>query len=185
MSDGIQKHAAERFLKEYDFVRRFSFYCVPKRELSEELAHEVFSVFVEKASQWDLNGDIRPILVKLVRSLGAKKWREHYRNSPKSLKKVAEMKQEVLAGYSSQLEKSFDQEENRKILDILKQCMNDLSEKSRSLLEQYYWNGKSMADIAESLNVKASMLRQAMVRIRIKLRTCLQRKQRLGGSCDE
>ncbi len=181
MNDTMQNEsgieAAERFLSEYDFVRRFSFYCVPKRDLAEELAHDVFSIFVEKAEQWDLDADIRPVLVRLIRSQGAKKWRDYYRNAPESLRKIALLKQELLAPYASELENRFEQEENIKVLDALKHCIETLPEKSRLLVKSYYWNEISMADIAESLNVKASMVRQAMVRIRIRLRGCLQRKR--------
>ena len=170
MTTSQRQTAARRFLDEYDFAKRFALYCAPRRELAEDIVNEVFGIFVSRSQDWNLESDIRPILVRLLRTTAARHWREHYRNAPESLRKIAERMQATAADSMGDIESFFDTDEENRTRDDLRRCIEKLSGKAQSLLEMHYWKKVSMADIADSQNMKASTVRQTMARIREKLR---------------
>lgn len=177
MMNFLRQTAAQRFLDEYDFAKRFALYCAPKRELTEDIVNEAFEIFVSRADNWNLEEDVRPILVRLLRTVAARHWREHYRHAPESLRELAERLRTTAAAATDHPEFFFEREEEERLQNDLKQCIGTLPTRARSLLEMHYWERNTMVDIADSLNLKASTVRQTMARLREKLRLCIERKR--------
>lgn len=168
-----QQLAEQRFLEEYDFLRRYAVRCAPRYDLADDLINEVFKLFVNGAERWNLQSDIRPILVHLARAVSADLWREQQRQSPESLGKIAER---MRLRTETWLDEADFHEEQQRTTEALDHCIELLPTKSRRLLEMHYWKRISMAHLAEVTGVKANALRQAMVRIREKLRRCIEQQ---------
>lgn len=177
MGDSRKQTAAELFLQDYDFIRGFAFRCAPNRKLVDEIVNDVFIAFMSGYTQWDLDQGIRPILVHLIRTTAATHWREYYRHAPERLREIAELLQKT-ARERLDAANSDEEEFNHDLLQ-LRRCIEKLSEKTRTILEMHYWKNIPLIRIADAFNVKASAVRQSVVRIRAKLRQCVEtaRKQ--------
>jgi len=75
----------------------------------------------------------------------------------------------------------FD-DERQGLHDALKQCLDELPEKSRQLVRMRYAEERAAADMAESLDSTPPAIRQALVRLRAGLRQCIDRKLGRAGA---
>jgi RNA polymerase sigma-70 factor, ECF subfamily len=65
--------------------------------------------------------------------------------------------------------------------DALEQCLQQLPEKSRTLLALRYDEGLSLAQLAERMSSTFDAVHKSLSRIRAKLQACVQRRLRLAG----
>ena len=63
----------------------------------------------------------------------------------------------------------------------LEKCLQELPEKSRSLLHLRYQQGLSLSEAAERVSSTLDAVHKALSRIRTKLRDCIERRLRLAG----
>ena len=66
-------------------------------------------------------------------------------------------------------------------MNILKSCLEKLPEKSRDLIDLYYYNDISTPEIADQIDMKADTVCRALSRVREKLRECITRSMNEGG----
>jgi len=64
---------------------------------------------------------------------------------------------------------------------VLRSCLQKLPDKSRELVEFYYYNDIGAPEIAEQINMKADTVCRALSRVREKLRECIQQSMNQGG----
>lgn len=170
MSDSQRQKAIDLFLEEYDFVRKSALRYAPRYELCDGIVNDVFVQFVSGAEQWNLEETVRPILAHLARTVAARHWKQQVRMAPESLRLIADkIRRAALA--------RDDDEEDDRSVRRLRECIERLSPKARSLVEMFYWRKIPLYRIADTLNVKASTVRQTMVRIRLKLKNCIEEEK--------
>ena len=64
---------------------------------------------------------------------------------------------------------------------LLRTCLQKLPEKSRELIQLYYYADVGTPQIAEQMEMKADTVCRALSRVREKLRECIQRQIQQGG----
>jgi RNA polymerase sigma-70 factor, ECF subfamily len=167
--DEISRIAA----REEGFVLALATRLAPAPGLAEDIAQQVFLEFVEKAEQWDLSRDVRPLLTTMTRHVAKRAWRELSKQQKPKLRELADH----IRRLAEDRELSWYTAEDR---EALKECVKSLPDKSSSLIHAYYSLELSGREIAERLEMTSSAVRQALSRMRRKLRSCME--ERLGGT---
>lgn len=142
----------------------------PAPDLVHDIMQEAFIDFVNDALKGnrDFDRDISPLLCTIVKNRAIKHWAERRKNTPEVLQEIAErLSRETEEAREEQL-----QDEIRH----LKDCMGMLPFESRRLIEQHYRLGYSMEEIARFEQRKPDAIRQAVCRIRLRLRECIEKK---------
>ena len=169
-----ETRAAKTFLAHHDFVKGVALKYAPWPGLMEDIAQQVFLEFIGKEQRWDLERDLRPLLATMTRHVAMRLWRERTRERPEVVQKLAE--------HIRQLAEERDEEPRYETeVGILRDCLQKLPEKSRVLVQLYYYHDVGTPEIAGQLAMKADTVCRALSRVREKLRECIQRQIQKGG----
>ncbi|HEY1191953.1 MAG TPA: sigma-70 family RNA polymerase sigma factor, partial [Gemmata sp.] len=131
-------------------------------------AQQVLVEFLAKANRWDLTRDIRPLLAKMTQNVALRLWRERHREHPDALRRLAEHVRQLAAQRDAP--PRYDDER-----EALRRCLDRLPEKSRALIELYYFGARSAAEVGEQLGTRIDTVCRALSRVREKLRECINR----------
>ncbi len=159
--------AAQVFLSHHDFVKGVALKYAPWPGLMDDIAQQVFLEFMAKESKWDLSTDIRPLLATMTRHIALRLWRERTRQQPEVVQKLADHIR--LLAEERETPPRYEYE-----IGLLRSCLQKLPDKSRELVEFYYYNNVSTAEIAEQVNMKADTVCRALSRVRENLRECIR-----------
>lgn len=164
--------AAQAFLAHHEFVKAMALKYAPWPGLMEDITQQVFLEFMNKEHRWDLSKDVRPLLATMTRHVAMRLWRERTRQEPDRVQKLAE--------HIRQLAEERDRlpRYNEEAL-ALRSCLAKLPDKSRELVELYYYDEMGTPEIADRLGMRADTVCRALSRVRDKLRECL--RQALNG----
>jgi RNA polymerase sigma factor (sigma-70 family) len=169
-----ETQAAQVFLAHHDFVRGVALKYAPWPGLMEDIAQQVFLEFMAKESQWDLSTDARPLLAMMTRHIAMRQWRERTRQQPEVVQKLADHIR--LLAEEREAPPRYEEE-----ISVLRACLQKLPEKSRELVELYYYNDIGTPQIADQIRMKADTVCRALSRVREKLRECIERSTNQGG----
>ena len=163
------------FQSRYGLVVGVARRYAPTPDLVYDIAQQAFIDFFEGAikGNWDLEQDVRPILYTITKNRALKFGRRRKQDSSEVLQLVWERLMSLTR--ENQDAMSDEGEELEKEVQILNQCVNKLPEKSRRYIEQHYFDGIAIKDIAQQETMDAGVLRQAFCRIRAKLRDCVEK----------
>ncbi|MDO5582275.1 MAG: sigma-70 family RNA polymerase sigma factor [Planctomycetia bacterium] len=175
-NDDLKERASQLFLKHYEMIRSIAIQIAPNRHCQEDILQDAFVNFVQKANQWDLDSDVRPLLKKITRNAGLVHWHQYVRNLPETLRKIAEQIQAEAARRGDD-EIRFNTDEKIEALEI---CKKRLTERCQLLIEAYYVNGIPCKDLAKDANVPVNTIHQALSRIRSVLKECIDNTLRGG-----
>lgn len=170
-----ETRAAQIFLSHHDFVKGVALKYAPWPGLMEDIAQQVFLEFMAKEQKWDLENDLRPLLATMTRHVAMRLWRDRTRQRPEVVQKLADHIR--LLAEESELPPRYEEE-----VGLLRGCLQKLPEKSRDLIQLYYYSDVSTPQIAEQLEMKADTVCRALSRVREKLRECIQRQIQQGGA---
>lgn len=166
--------AAQLFLAHHDFVKSVALKYAPWPGLMDDITQQVFLEFLRKESQWDLEKDVRPLLATMTRHIALRLWRDRTRELPEVVQKLADHIRQL-----AEERESLPRYEEE--ISVLRTCLQKLPEKSRELIQLYYYNGIGTPEIAHQLAMKADTVCRALSRVRDKLRDCIQRSLRQEG----
>ena len=169
-----ETRAAQLFLAHHDFVKGVALKYAPWPGLMEDITQQVFLEFMAKESQWDLSKDARPLLATMTRHVAMRLWRERTRQQPDVVQKLADHIR--LLAEEREAPPRYEDE-----IGVLRTCLQKLPEKSRELVELYYYNEIGTPQIAEQIDMKADTVCRALSRVREKLRECIQQSMKQGG----
>jgi RNA polymerase sigma-70 factor (ECF subfamily) len=167
--------AAQLFLAHHGFVKGLALKHAPWPGLAEDILQQVFVEFLSKAGQWDLESDIKPLLATMTRTVALRHWRERTREMPAVIRSLAEHVRQLAEERSAP--PRYEEEQT-----ALKQCLQKLPEKSRSLIDHYYFAQVPTSDIAGQMGMKTDTVCRAICRLREKLRGCIDRVLQGGGA---
>lgn len=170
-----ETRAAQIFLTHHDFVKGVALKYAPWPGLMEDISQQVFLEFMAKEERWDLENDLRPLLATMTRHVAMRLWRDRTRERPEVVQKLAEHIRQLAE--ASELPPRYEEE-----VGLLRNCLQKLPEKSRELVQLYYYSDVSTPQIADQLEMKADTVCRALSRVREKLRECIQRQIQQGGS---
>lgn len=174
MNSDVTK-AAQIFLAQAGFVRGLALRYAPLPGLADDIVQQVLVEFLAKSSEWDFVSDIRPLLATMTRHVALRLWRERTRVMPDVLRRLAEHVRRLAEERDSP--SVYDDE-----LAALRRCLNRLPDKSRTLIDEYYFGGQSVADIGAKLGTRADTICRAISRVREKLRDCIARSLERGDA---
>lgn len=141
----------------------------PFPALVEDIAHQVFIEFVSNADSWDLGTDVRSLLSVITRNIARRCWDEEMRHRSRHVQNLAEHIRRILE------EDEDDVEDTQEKVQQMRLCMESLPEKSKRLLELYYFERVSVKDLSEDLRIHSDSIYQALYRLRLKLKRCIER----------
>ncbi len=176
-----EEKAARVFLTYRDFVKELTLRFAPFPGLSEDIFQEVFIEFVSKSEHWNLDEDVRPLLVMLTKRFASRAIDEKRKNMPSPLGKVVEQLCRMAEDRQSLLNvhQGDDASGNEDKKQALTQCLDLLPRRSRTLIDLYYFDGISAEKIADRMLISLNAVYLAIHRVRERLRKCIRRT--LGG----
>jgi RNA polymerase sigma-70 factor (ECF subfamily) len=167
MASDVAK-AAQLFLAHAGFVRGVALRHAPYPGLADDVAQQVLVEFLARAAERDLTTDVRPLLAAMTRTVALRLWRERTREMPDVLRRLADHVRRLAEQRDAEPE--YDDE-----LAALRRCLDRLPDKSRELIDQYYFADRSAAAIGEHLGTRTDTVCRAISRVREKLRDCISR----------
>jgi len=167
--------AAQIFLSHHDFVKGVALKYAPWPGLMEDISQQVFLEFMAKEDRWDLERDLRPLLATMTRHVAMRLWRDRTRERPEVVQKLADHIR--LLAEQQDMPPRYEEE-----ISLLRTCLAKLPDKSRELVQRYYYSDLSTPEIATLLDMKADTVCRALSRVREKLRECIQRQVHRGGA---
>jgi RNA polymerase sigma-70 factor (ECF subfamily) len=133
-----------------------------------DLAQETFLVAYRKLDDWDPGRDAGPWLRGIARHLAANERRKAGRRS------------RLLAGGLANLLIERAEPEHAmpatEWLEALRSCLQELPEAGRELLVRRYADGELAETMAARLQTRADTLRQRLLRLRVLVKGCVERK---------
>ena len=160
-----------------DLVRLFqgrirAFFAARLRDASlvDDLAQEVFLIAYRKLPDCDTSRPLHPWLKKIAEYvlLNARRKQRPETLDPHNLDATMDR----LA--SERLESADDADSGQDLLEGLRHCLGKIQSFSQRLVEARYQRGLSLKDIAELEGKSPTALSVALVRIRLRLRECMQ-----------
>lgn len=171
----VETRAAQLFLLHHDFVKGVALKYAPWPGLMEDISQQVFLEFMAKETLWNLEKDVRPLLATMTRHVAMRLWRDRTRDKPEVVQKLAD--------HIRQLAEDDDETPRYEAeAPALRECLQKLPEKSRELVQLYYYADVSTPEIAGQLAMKADTVCRALSRVREKLRECIRRSLKEGGA---
>lgn len=138
----------------------------------DDLAQEVFIVAHRRLNQFEPGSDFGKWLRRIARNLVANEHRKKARHSRLLPFAIADA---LLTG---------DPETPSSIADLLpamRECVEELSPRSRELLQRRYVHNENAASLARGLGMNGDAVRQQLMRIRLAVKECVERKA--AGFC--
>jgi RNA polymerase sigma-70 factor (ECF subfamily) len=136
----------------------------------DDLAQETFLVAYRKLDEWDRGRDAGHWLRGIARHLAANERRKVARRA------------RLLAGGLGDLLLDHPAPEpdaaapTAELLEALHTCLQELPEPGRELLRRRYADGERADSLAEQMQTRADAMRQKLLRLRLLVKGCVERK---------
>ena len=134
----------------------------------DDLAQEVFLVAYRRFHEFQPGTDFGKWLRSIARRLVANERRKSARRSRLLPFAVADVLQQPEDDFAAA---HFDH-----VLPVLQDCVNQLPERSRDLLRRRYGASQTASALARELRLKADAVRQTLLRIRVVVKECIEKK---------
>lgn len=158
----------------YVFRQARRFMILP--DLTEDVVQQVFIELLKTPDRWQMEKDLRPLLLVLTRRTAQKIWKDQAKYLPSDIRKLSERLRLEFAKAEENFPETSDQ------IDALRHCIPMLSDRGRKLVTDYYFDGVSLETLSKQLHKKTNVIAQALYRLREKLRSCIdtvtQKEQR-------
>ncbi len=148
------------------YVRGLAARLAPTIAEGDDIAQESFLVLICKRKDFDLTIDVKPLLAAIVRNLSRQAWDRAIRDNKLRRDELAAYLEEMAADDAPLYENSCK--------DALRKCLEKTTEKERALLNLRYTVGCDSQDIADRLSTSAEAVRMALVRLRQRLKGCIE-----------
>lgn len=179
MEQDKKQYVSKVFHDNIGLIQRIAIDTAPAYDLVGDIVNDVFINFVENAHRWDIQRDLRPVLVGITRNLAKRYWREFVKNSPERMRKIYEF---------LKMKRNEEYEDTTALdtqLQALHTCKQKLDPKFRMLLDTHYAGGITLVELARQLDLNPGALRVTMCRLRETLRTCMEKVLRIGVDYDK
>jgi RNA polymerase sigma-70 factor (ECF subfamily) len=152
---------------------------VPDRDLAEELCQQTFIRAWERLDDFDpARGDFATWLRAICRSLAQGELTRRRRERHNRTQAREALRQRLLLAAGDDAQQALDGDR----LGALRACQGELSPRLVALLTQRYHEGASVAEAAAHLGTTVTWVTTTLSRLRERLRECVERRLRGGGS---
>jgi RNA polymerase sigma-70 factor (ECF subfamily) len=152
-----------------DYVRALAARLAPSAADGDDIAQETFLLLIRRGERFDLEREARPLLTAIVRNLAKQAWDRAMRENRRRRDDLAEYL-EAVADRTEQRHESWPRA-------ALEACLDKLSARERDLINLRYTADCRSEEIAQRLQSSADAVRMALVRLRERLRACIQRAE--------
>lgn len=161
----------------YGSLVRIARNYAPTPELVYDIVQQACLAYLEKARDGTLDAAGNPLayLYAITRNTARQSWNRYRRESSEVMQQIA------IELMTLRPEEDATLPENDE-LPLLNQCIELLPEKSRSLIRGFYWDGDGTKKIALDEGVSQAAICQALYRIRLQLKKCIEWKNRNRGA---
>ena len=132
----------------------------------EEIISDVFLALWKNQEKLDINKDLSSYLAGITKNLYNKKIR--YR---KSNMNIDDYQNSLFEVESTELKVEKAEKENMIIMIV-----NNMEQEDKDIFVLYYYNSKSMKEIAKILNIKENKIKSRLCRIRKKIKKILEKR---------
>ena len=166
--------AFEQIVKAYEpKVRAVLSAMVPDYDLVPDLVQEVFVIAHRKLASFEVGTNFSAWIKTIARNVAQNERRKWIRRQEMQVQYRKETEAE--AQISENIE-AFVNGLPDETLEALRDCVGGLKGKTRRLVNGYYYEGCSIKQVSEILDVSASAAKVALHRARQAVSKCLQRK---------
>jgi len=159
--------------KHHVAIRNMVAVTFPHADRVSELAQEIFVRAYFQLSTYDLE---RPFWFWL-RGIAKNVIREALREAARRAKQREALAEVALLGQAERaLDMTLTREGEQNQLDALRDCMQQLPSRNRQLVELFHKERLTSREIAAKLGRGASAIRNALIRARLALRKCVDRR---------
>lgn len=136
---------------------------------ARDIVQDSFIVAYEKIALFDVTRDFATWMRGIVRN----KWREWLRKN-----KRYDLNDNELARIDADMAlwQNRRVQEDNSLFDALEQCLDRLPENLRTVIDAFYYEGRSGDEVAELLQVAPAAVRKRLQRARTLLKQCLDSK---------
>lgn len=161
-------------------VRAYLARYVRDRDAIEDLAQDTFLQAYRGLSNYRGESSLGVWLIGIARNVALM----HVREQARRRARESEVLQSALGRWLSEaLESDSSRLSDRdRTLSALEQCLADLPEHSSSLVESYYFKGRSVAEMARDHGKKESAIGMMLLRIREILGRCIRLRTAESGA---
>ena len=127
-------------------------YYSPSNPIAEDLLHEGYVIILQSLKDYDVKRNVHFLQYVKIRLYYFYKnyYKKSIKNSTLSVECLNETGKELISDSLSQISKVMMKEEK----DALYKCMNELSEKEQIVLNLFYFQGFSIQEISDELNLE-------------------------------
>lgn len=157
-------------------LRAFLVRRVGNLAVADDLAQEVFLAAMKQAGSVEDRAKIRAWLYQVARN----KVVDYFRRTSREKNSLNEIESMFTAKMISQMEQ-VDSGESELEMNALRTCVSNLNERSKALVEEFYFQNKAAEEIAAESDRKSNAVRMALLRIRKALAVCIRKKMEMNG----
>lgn len=162
------KDFIEIFLAQRQFLKGIAYRYAPEKSYLDDILQQVFLEYLKKTKQWDDAFEVMPLLVAMTKNIALRHWREKMKKMPHVLRQIADA---VQRKSMENLPSPYEDE-----IRIMNESITLLSEDHQAMIRMYYFEGVSVQDIAEKLEIKPRNVYSILTRIREALKSAISRK---------
>lgn len=160
------------FQSHYGLVVGAASRYAPSPDCIDDVVQQVYVEFVSKSleGKLEVKKDAGALLYQIAKHEAFDLWAERRKQETTPIDLVVER----LAG-KDEKQSDDDWRQTESMLRGLKHCMEKLSVKHRSLIEQHYFEGVPMNEIARQHGQNENNVYRFFYRVRIQLRKCIEK----------
>lgn len=175
-AQSVSHEAFEQIVRAHQrSVRVFVARHVPDLHTADEIAQDVFLAAHRNLAQYGGRGSVGAWLMGIARNQVLTWLRRQRGRSEFTLDERLDS-----IAMQSVLSDSFDEEAEARRIDALKSCLQSLDELGRDLIVRFYYQSETAEHIGTQLGKAPGTIRMALLRIRRRLRMCID--GRLSGT---
>lgn len=137
----------------------------------EEIASDVFLIIWRNKEKLDINKEISPYIAGITKNLIRKKKRD-IKSINEDLKNISELQNYL----SDKIDYTQNEAEEKEQIDIITDELTKMKEEDKNIFTYYYYESKSIKEIANILEITEIKVKSRLSRIRKKLKKELEKR---------
>lgn len=155
----------------------------PVPGLLEDVVQQAYIAFIQGIAEnkwdsetWNHAEDVGPLLYVIAKRTAQAMWRKHIRNQRHS--SIDLVAGNLIGSYETDEAESTNDKKAK--MERLKHCLERLPSGSRAIVEQHYFGGVAMKELARQYEKSDSAIYNFFFNVRAKLRDCVEKGLKQG-----
>lgn len=144
---------------------------IPDPNMVDDITQDAFVVAYQRLSSYRLGTNFPAWLKTIARNVAQNERRRWYRRRELECKYQAQV-EEIVEDEIDRIVESLPED----VLESLRGCVEGLGDKTRDVVDAFYFHEKAMKELAEALDMTLSSVKVTLHRARLAISKCLSRK---------